>query len=78
MHGIAVRAFGLGPDAGCVTQRTFASAWTGRAGFRPDQGPRSGWLVGICRRTIADTQAREQERREKEAPLPQRVLGNRR
>ena len=32
VHGMAVRAFGPGPDAGDITQQTFLSAWTGRAG----------------------------------------------
>ena len=36
VHGMAVRAFGPGPDAEDVTQQTFVSAWTGRAGYRPE------------------------------------------
>jgi RNA polymerase sigma-70 factor (ECF subfamily) len=55
VHGMAVRAFGPGPDAEDVTQQTFVSAWTGRAGFRPERGPLPAWLVGICRHKIADT-----------------------
>jgi len=39
VHGMAVRAFGPGPDAEDVTQQTFMSAWTGRRGFDPDKGP---------------------------------------
>jgi RNA polymerase sigma-70 factor (ECF subfamily) len=70
VHGMAVRAFGPGPDAEDVTQQTFIAAWTGRAGFRPDQGPLPAWLVGICRHKIADTWARrERQRRETEAAL---------
>jgi RNA polymerase sigma factor (sigma-70 family) len=70
VHGMAVRAFGPGPDAEDVTQQTFVSAWTGRAGFRPDQGPLPAWLVGICRHKIADTWARrERQRRTNEAAM---------
>ncbi len=54
IHGMAVRAFGPGPDAEDVTQQVFVSAWTGRARFRPDQGPLPAWLVGVARHKIAD------------------------
>ena len=68
VHGMAVRAFGPGPDAEDVTQQTFVSAWTGRAGYRPEQGLLPAWLVGICRHKIADTWARrDRQRRETEA-----------
>jgi RNA polymerase sigma-70 factor (ECF subfamily) len=68
IHGMAVRAFGPGPDAEDVTQQTFVSAWTGRAGYRPDKGPLPAWLVGVCRHKIADTWARrDRQRREAEA-----------
>ena len=39
VHGMAVRAFGAGSDAEDVTQQTFVAAWTGRAGYRPEQRP---------------------------------------
>ena len=72
IHGMAVRAFGPGPDAEDVTQQTFVSAWTGRVGYRPDKGPLPGWLVGVCRHKIADTWARrERQRREAEAAVTQ-------
>jgi RNA polymerase sigma-70 factor (ECF subfamily) len=58
VHGMAVRAFGSGPDAEDVTQQTFVAAWTGRAGYSVGRGPLPGWLVGICRHKIADTWAR--------------------
>src|SRR3954451_5306145 len=58
VHGMAVRAFGPGPDAEDVTQQTFVSAWTGRAGYSAARGPLPAWLVGICRHKIADTWAR--------------------
>jgi RNA polymerase sigma-70 factor (ECF subfamily) len=58
VHGLAVRAFGHGPDAEDVTQQTFVSAWTGRAGYSPARGPLPAWLSGICRHKIADTWAR--------------------
>jgi RNA polymerase sigma-70 factor (ECF subfamily) len=68
VHGMAVRAFGPGPDAEDVTQQTFISAWTGRAGYLPEQGPLPAWLVGICRHKIADTWARrDRQRRAAEA-----------
>jgi RNA polymerase sigma-70 factor (ECF subfamily) len=70
IHGMAVRAFGAGPDAEDVTQQTFISAWTGRARYRPDDGPLPAWLVGICRHKIADAWARrERQRRETEAAM---------
>jgi RNA polymerase sigma factor (sigma-70 family) len=70
IHGMAVRAFGPGPDAEDVTQQTFISAWTGRAGYRPDKGPLPGWLVGVARHKIADTWARrDRQRREAEAAM---------
>ncbi|UOY00395.1 RNA polymerase sigma factor [Blastococcus sp. PRF04-17] len=70
VHGMAVRAFGPGPDAEDVTQQTFVSAWTGRAGYRPDKGPLPAWLVGVARHKIADTWARrDRERRQAEAAI---------
>jgi RNA polymerase sigma factor (sigma-70 family) len=70
VHGMAVRAFGPGPDAEDVTQQTFFSAWTGRAGYRPDKGPLPAWLVGVARHKIADTWARrDRQRRETEAAM---------
>ncbi|MGY1704147.1 RNA polymerase sigma factor [Geodermatophilus sp. SYSU D00697] len=72
VHGMAVRAFGPGPDAEDVTQQTFISAWTGRAGYRPEQGPLPAWLVGVCRHKIADTWARrDRQRRTTEAAMAQ-------
>jgi RNA polymerase sigma-70 factor (ECF subfamily) len=70
IHGMAVRAFGPGPDAEDVTQQVFVSAWTGRGGFRRDAGPLPAWLVGICRHKIADTWARrDKQRRENDAAM---------
>jgi RNA polymerase sigma-70 factor (ECF subfamily) len=70
VHGMAVRTFGPGPDAEDVTQQTFVSAWTGRAGYRPEKGPLPAWLVGVARHKIADTWARrDRQRRETEAAM---------
>ena len=70
VHGMAVRAFGPGPDAEDVTQQVFVSAWTGRSGFRREAGPLPAWLVGICRHKIADTWAkRDRQRRAAEAAI---------
>jgi RNA polymerase sigma factor (sigma-70 family) len=67
---MAVRAFGPGPDAEDVTQQTFVSAWTGRAGYHPEKGPLPAWLVGVARHKIADTWARrDRQRRETEAAV---------
>jgi RNA polymerase sigma-70 factor (ECF subfamily) len=64
VHGMAVRAAGAGPDAEDITQQTFVSAWTGRAGYSPDRGPLAAWLIGICRHRIADAFAgRDRARR---------------
>ncbi len=70
VHGMAVRAFGPGPDAEDVTQQVFVAAWTGRTGYRSESGPLPAWLVGICRHKIADTWARrDRQRRENDAAL---------
>ena len=58
VHGLAARSLGSGPDAEDVTQQVFVSAWSGRAGYRPEAGPLAAWLVGITRHRIADAQAR--------------------
>jgi RNA polymerase sigma factor (sigma-70 family) len=63
VHGMAVRAFGPGPDAEDITQQTFIAAWTGRAGYAAGQGPLPAWLVGICRHKIADAWARRERQR---------------
>src|SRR4051812_24305811 len=60
VHGIATRALGSSADAEDVTQQVFVSAWTGRAGYRPEAGPLPAWLVGITRHRIADAYARRQ------------------
>ena len=76
VHGMAVRAFGAGPDAEDVTQQTFVSAWTGRAGYHPEKGPLPAWLVGVARHKIADTWARrDRQRRETEAAVSDMQAG---
>jgi RNA polymerase sigma-70 factor (ECF subfamily) len=76
VHGMAVRAFGSGPDAEDITQQVFVAAWTGRAGYKPESGPLPAWLVGICRHKIADTWARrDKERRQTDAATSQMRAG---
>src|SRR4051794_41981861 len=58
VHGMAVRAFGSGPDAEDVTQQVFIAAWTRRARFRPDDSPPPAWLGGICPPKIPHAWAR--------------------
>jgi RNA polymerase sigma factor (sigma-70 family) len=68
VHGMAVRAFGPGPDAEDVTQQTFVAAWTGRTRYTEAAGPLPAWLVGICRHKIADSWAKmARQRRSAEA-----------
>ena len=63
VHGMAVRALGPGPDAEDGTQQGFVSAWTGRAGHRPEQGPPPAGAVGIFRAKKAHTRARRGRQR---------------
>jgi RNA polymerase sigma-70 factor, ECF subfamily len=58
VHGLALRALGSTVDAEDVTQQVFVSAWTGRSGYRPENGALPAWLVGITRHRIADAFAR--------------------
>jgi RNA polymerase sigma-70 factor (ECF subfamily) len=71
VHGMAVRALGSSVDAEDVTQQVFVSAWAGRSGYRPEDGPLPAWLVGITRHRIADAFARRRrEERERLAATP--------
>ena len=72
VYTLAVRSLGDVGDAEDVTQRTFVSAWEGRAGFRPERGALGAWLTGIARRRIAD--AHESRRRLRE--LAERARGD--
>ncbi|MFJ8137719.1 RNA polymerase sigma factor [Streptomyces sp. NPDC096013] len=38
-----------------MTQQVFLGVWRGRGGFRPERCTVGGWIIGIARRTIADT-----------------------
>ncbi|QGV76899.1 sigma-70 family RNA polymerase sigma factor [Streptomyces ficellus] len=57
VHGLALRALADTAEAEDVTQQVFFAAWHGRAGYRPERGPLSAWLVGITRRKVADALA---------------------
>ena len=54
VYTIAFRSTRNSEDAADVTQSVFVSAWKGRAGFDPNAGAFPAWLLGICRRKIAD------------------------
>lgn len=54
VYTLALRSLGNAADAEDVLQRTFVSAWERRAGFDPERGRLSAWLVGITRHRIAD------------------------
>ena len=57
VHSLAARTLGDVREAEDVTQQVFLAAWRGRAGYHPERGPLSAWLVGITRRKIVDTLA---------------------
>lgn len=51
---LALRSLGDRADAEDVTQRTFVSAWSSRAGYDSAKARLSTWLITIARRRIAD------------------------
>ncbi|MEU6404262.1 sigma-70 family RNA polymerase sigma factor [Streptomyces sp. NPDC046985] len=64
VYSLARRVLGDACEAEDVTQTVFLAAWRGRAGFRPERGILSAWLVGITRRKIADALAARTRRSE--------------
>ena len=54
VYTVSRRSTGNDADAADVTQAAFVSAWRGRAGFDPDKGSLSTWLLTITKRRIAD------------------------
>lgn len=61
---LARRSLGDAREAEDVRQSVFLAAWRGRAGYAPERGPLSAWLVGITRRKIADALAARTRRAE--------------
>lgn len=54
IYTIALRSTRNDADAADITQTVFIAAWKGRAGFDPNSGELPAWLIGICRRKMAD------------------------
>ena len=63
VHGMAVRAFGPGPDAEGVTQQGFVSACSRRTRQPPGSAPVPAWLVGVCLHQIDDTSGKRVRQR---------------
>ncbi|MFI6559341.1 sigma-70 family RNA polymerase sigma factor [Streptomyces sp. NPDC050534] len=74
VYALARRSLGDAKEAEDVTQVVFLAAWRGRAGFSPERGTLSGWLVGITRRKIADALSARTRRNELVAAAGAKML----
>ena len=71
VHAFCVRRLASRADAEEATAQVFVNAWRGRSGFDPERGSLAAWLLGIARRAVADTHARNVREQALRAALEQ-------